>query len=630
MRKKIYLKISGVVLVLGVIGLMGVMTSSILAEDLAPLIMEKKYSPKIESILGMLVEKYLEDKVAAQSFAQERKIPFQDERVTVILIPSLGKLAAAINETSLISYGVRIEARSRHLIRASIPVSVLEEVAEKVSGISYIRLPCKPLPLTVISEGVSLTGASDYHGAGVEGQNVKVGVIDLGFIGLAAAQAAGELPPTVITKDYTGAGIESGTVHGTGVAEIVYDMAPQAQLYLINIGDEVDLENAADYSAANNIRIINHSVGWVNTGWGGGDGLINKIADDARANGILWVNAAGNAAKRHYQDDFSDPDSDDWHNFAPGDETNHIQLTSWSSIYVFLTWNSWPFTDQDYDLYLYDNDLNLVAWSENWQTGTQEPTEAIYYLAAPGTYHIAVWKFSATGAQKLKIFTFYQDLEYQTAAHSLMAPADAIGVMTVAAIDQAKWIVGPQEDFSSQGSTNDGRIKPDISGPDRTSGFTYGTTGFAGTSASSPHVAGAAALVLSSRPSLTANEIQSNLENWAIDMGAAGKDNVYGAGRLYLSLLIAETLEDLIVYPNPFDPAQGHTKVTFEALTEEVTIRIFTLSGELVREVELPFQYRWNWDLRNERNEEVARGTYLGVVINVAGEKKIIKIAVIK
>lgn len=629
MREKICSKISGAVVVLAAIGLMGVMTGSTLAQNLGPLIGEKTYSPKMESILGMLVEKYLEDKVSAQNFAEERKIPFQDERVTIILVPSFGKLATAIDQVSLISYGVKIEARSRHLIRASIPVSILEEVAEKVRGISYIRLPYKPLPLVVTSEGVSLTGASDYHSAGVEGQNVKVGVIDLGFIGLAAAQAAGELPLTVITKDYTGAGIESGTVHGTGVAEIVHDMAPQTQLYLINIGDEVDLENATDYCNANGIRVINHSVGWVNTGWGDGGGVINEIANNARANGILWVNAAGNAAKRHYQDDFSDPDSDDWHNFTSSDETNNIQLAGWGYISVFLTWNEWPATNQDYDLYLYDNALNLLATSQDWQTGTQEPTEAIYYLAPPGTYHIAVWKFSATGNQKLKIFTFSQDLQHQTAAYSLMAPADATGVMTVAAIDQANWTIGPQESFSSQGPTNDGRIKPDISAPDRTSGLTYGPTGFPGTSASSPHVAGAAALVLSSRPALTVGQIQSRLENWAIDMGAAGKDNIYGAGRLNLPPLIAETLEDLIVYPNPFDPAQGHTKVTFEALTEDVTIRIFTLSGELVRKVELPFQYRWDWDLRNEQNEEVARGIYLGVVTNAAGEKKIVKLAVL-
>jgi len=629
MERKMQSKISWAVVVLVVIGLMTMTTSSTLAQDLAPLVGKKTFSQKMESLLGMLVEKYLQGKAVAQDFAWERKIPFQDDRVTVILVPPLGKLAAAIDETGLVSYGVKIEARSRHLIRARVPVSILEEVAEKVSGVSYVRLPYKPLPLAVTSEGVSLIDASVYTSAGYEGQSTRVAIIDLGFIGLAAAQANGDLPPTVITKDYTGGGIESGTVHGTAVAEIVYDVAPQVQLYLINIGDEVDLENAKDYCISEGVDIINHSVGWVNTNFTDGAGVICGITDNARANGILWVNAAGNSAKMHCQGSFTDTDGDDWHEFTSGDETNDIQLTSLAYIYVFLTWNSWPITDQDYDLYLFDDVLNLVAWSDDWQTGTQEPTEAIYYIAPAGTYKIAVAKYSATGDQKVKIFTFYQDLEYQTAAHSLMAPADATGVMTAAAIDQANWTTGPQESFSSQGPTNDGRTKPDISAPDGVSSFTYGTTGFFGTSASSPHVAGAAALVLSAMPGLSPNELQSYLEGWAVDMGDAGKDSIYGSGRLRLRL-VAANLESLIVYPNPFRPGVGHTKIVFAALTEQATIRIFTLAGELVKKQDVSGQYSWDWDVKNTDGDELARGIYIWVVTNPAGEKRTGKIAIIK
>jgi len=629
MERKMRSKISCVVVVLVVIGLIGMMRSFTFAQDLAPLVGEKKFSPKMESVLGMLGEKYLRGKAVAQDFAWERKIPFQDDRVTVILVPPLGKLAAAIDETGLVSYGVKVEVRSRHLIRARVPVSILEEVAEKVSGVSYVRLPYKPLPLAVTSEGVSLIDASVYTSSGYEGQNTRAAIIDLGFIGLATAQVNGDLPPTVITRDYTGGGIESGTVHGTAVAEIVYDVAPQAQLYLINIGDEVDLENAKDYCISEGVDIINHSVGWVNTNFTDGAGVICGITDNARANGILWVNAAGNSAKMHYQDFFLDTDGDDWHEFTSGDETNDIQLTSLAYIYVFLTWNSWPTTDQDYDLYLFDDALNLVAWSDDWQTGTQEPTEAIYYIAPAGTYKIAVAKYSATGDQKVKIFTFYQDLEYQTAAHSLMAPADATGVMTAAAIDQANWTTGPQESFSSQGPTNDGRIKPDISAPDGVSSFTYGTTGFFGTSASSPHVAGAAALVLSAMPGLSPNELQSYLEGWAVDMGDAGKDSIYGSGRLRLRL-VAANLESLIVYPNPFKPGVSHTKITFAALTEQATIRIFTLAGELVKKQDVSGQYSWDWDVKNTDGDELARGIYIWVVTNPAGEKRTGKIAIIK
>jgi len=629
MERKMRSKISWVVVVLVVIGLIGMMRSFTFAQDLAPLVGKKKYSAKMESVLGMLGEKYLQGKAVAQDFARKRKIPFQDDRVTVILVPPLGKLAAAIDETGLVSYGVTVETRSRYLIRARVPVSILEEVAEKVRGVSYIRLPYKPLPLAVTSEGVSLIDASVYTSSGYEGQNTRVAIVDLGFIGLAAAQANGDLPPTVITRDYTGGGIESGTVHGTAVAEIVYDVAPQVQLYVINIGDEVDLENAKDYCISEGVDIINHSVGWVNTNFTDGAGVICGITDNARANGILWVNAAGNSAKMHYQDFFLDTAGDDWHEFTSGDETNDIQLTSLADIYVFLTWNSWPITDQDYDLYLFDDALNLVAWSDDWQTGTQEPTEAIYYIAPAGTYRIAVVKYSATGDQKVKIFTYYQDLEYQTVAHSLMAPADATGVMSAAAIDQANWTTGPQESFSSQGSTNDGRTKPDISAPDGVSSFTYGTRGFFGTSASSPHVAGAAALVLSAMPGLSPDGLQAYLEGWAVDMGDAGKDSIYGSGRLRLRL-VAANLESLIVYPNPFKPGVGHTRITFAALTEQATIRIFTLAGELVKKQDVSGQYSWDWDVKNTDGDELARGIYIWVVTNPAGEKRTGKIAIIK
>ena len=95
-------------------------------------------------------------------------------------------------------------------------------------------------------------------------------------------------------------------------------------------------------------------------------------------------------------------------------------------------------------------------------------------------------------------------------------------------------------------------------------------------------------------------------------------------------VLPSPDLTGLVVYPNPFEPAKGHTRVTFEALTEGVTIRIFSLSGELVRKQEVPFQYSWNWDGKNMNGEELARGIYLWVVTNADGKMKRDKIAIIR
>ena len=51
-----------------------------------------------------------------------------------------------------------------------------------------------------------------------------------------------------------------------------------------------------------------------------------------------------------------------------------------------------------------------------------------------------------------------------------------------------------------------------------------------GTSMATPHVSGVAALLLAQNPSLTGAQLRSRLTTWAVDAGAAGPDNLYGAG----------------------------------------------------------------------------------------------------
>jgi len=750
MGKKLQCGMSLVMIAVWFIGLAG---KPLLAMNISGGGKEKKSHSKMESILEVLAEKHSKDRAMAREFAGRRKIPFRDEEATVILVPPPGMGASAIDERRLSLYGAKVEAVSRHLIRAKIPISKLVEITENVAGISYIRFPHTPLPASVISEGVALTNAVDYHDAGYQGQNTKVAVIDVGFNELEMVRSLGELPSNVITKDFTGTGLTAGPNHGTKVAQIVYDMAPQSQLYLIKVADEVDLENAKDYCVAQGVDVINHSWGWPNTNFTDGEGLVCDIANDAQSHNVLWVNAAGNATREHYQHFFSDTDDDGWHEFAPEDETNEIEVSDWSDIIVFLTWDAWPTTEQNYDLYLYDSDSNLVASSTNVQTGTQPPTEKIVYTPPHhGTYQLRVKESGATQNQELKIFIFNYFLQYHTAAHSLWPPADAVGVMSSGAIDQVNWQTGPQESYSSQGPTNDGRIKPDISGPDGVNRYAGGNVGRGyGTSYAAPHVAGAASLILSRYSSLMPTEIKPILESWAVDMGEEGKDNIYGSGRLNLliseppllswtgeasytsdgldpekgntsteflyrieythrdnlpprdgypkihilkggleiasgpfsmvevdtgdtifadgklytyartfsstgedysyyfeakdvldvqavgtptgeisgpSVVLPANLENLIVYPNPFEPARGHTGIVFAELTTDTTIRIFDLGGREISRGDVSWEMSWTWDVKNKEGEMVARGIYVYLVTNSRGEKKMGKIAV--
>lgn len=744
--------------------------SRLLARDINIEAEVKKYHPKLESVLGRLAEKYEQSRIAMYNFAQQRGIFVENDQVRVILVPPPGEEAAVIDKASLVHYGAVIEATSRHLVRIRVSVTRLEEIADEVKGVSYIRVPYKPFSdkvveesesdfsnlegdiipprasSKVISEGVALVGASDYHQLGYKGGGTRVAVIDIGFNNLTRSIARGEMPRNIFIRNYTDAQFESGRNHGTAVAEIVHDMAPEAQLYLIRIADEVDLENAGNYCRKHNIHIINHSWIWFNTNFTDGTGLICQIADEARADGILWVNAAGNFALTHYQGFFNDTRGDDWHEFHGGDETNTIQHGG-GGLNVYLTWNSWPTTDQDYDLYVYDSTSHLVGFSTNRQTGTQEPTERVSFSHLDaGTYHIMIKKYSGTGDQELKLNA--NVLEYQSAEHSVVSPADATGAMAVGYIDIENWQTGPQGSRSSQGPSNDGRMKPDIMGPAKVSSFTWGIGN--STSTSTPHVSGAAALILSRYAVSTVDQLRSDMEGWAVDMGASGNDNIYGSGRLRLlappvlswtgeanyesdglnpergnistafvyrikyvddnnyapkggypkvyilkngseiagspftmsevdpadttyvdgklythtktgldagtgysyyfeaydayngvlaighpvdeefgpSIVLPGNLENLIVYPNPFSRGEGHGEISFRGLTSDARIRIFALTGELVKEEEVSWQYIWIWDVRNASGEELARGVYVWIVTNSVGERRIGKVAV--
>ncbi|MFO7971377.1 MAG: DUF4214 domain-containing protein, partial [Desulfobacterales bacterium] len=55
-----------------------------------------------------------------------------------------------------------------------------------------------------------------------------------------------------------------------------------------------------------------------------------------------------------------------------------------------------------------------------------------------------------------------------------------------------------------------------------------------GTSAAAPHVAGASALVKQKYPLYSPKQIRSYLASNALDLGAQGKDNVYGSGLVQL------------------------------------------------------------------------------------------------
>lgn len=84
-----------------------------------------------------------------------------------------------------------------------------------------------------------------------------------------------------------------------------------------------------------------------------------------------------------------------------------------------------------------------------------------------------------------------------------------------------------------------------------------------------------------------------------------------GLSRFHTGLLPHASFDSVEVYPNPFVPSKGHTRVTFRNIPEGSTVRIYTMSGELVREIDRVVNTFAYWDGKNNSGENVKSGIYL-------------------
>jgi hypothetical protein len=442
--------------------------------------------------------------------------------------------------------GGTVEAASGTKVQALVAPGSLSEVAAQ-PNIMLVAPPARPVAFAVGGQEVASTQAAAWQAAGVSGQGVKVAVIDLGFAGLAAAQASGDLPASVTTSDNCAGNFATATAHGTAVAEIVHEIAPDAQLLLACVNSEVTLATAEQWAVAQGATIINHSVGWFNTARGDGSGAPgtpDATVADAAAHGVLWVNAAGNSAQQHWSGVFTDTDAtpDNVEDFAPGDEGQSVFVPAGSTFCAFMRWDEWSGTPaDDYDLSISQTGAGApVAVSARRQSSGLPPTEqACYTPPADGVYFVAIQRVSGSGSPLIDLFTTGgSDDQYQVAAGSIADPAASANALAVGA---ACWQTGSLEPFSSQGPTIDGRVKPDLVADDRMSSFTEGAFdscsgvgGFVGTSAAAPTVAGMAALIEELYPSDTVAQVRTYLTSHALDEGPSGADPQYGAGRALL------------------------------------------------------------------------------------------------
>ena len=516
---------------------------------------------KLDTSMNAIAGAAEESASAAVSLAESKQMNTSDGRVQAQITINPANWESALlaikNEGGEVT-GIGFD---NTMIQAWVLVTSLEATAMS-DAILYIRRPAELIldEVDAISEGFGVTNGPAWHAAGYQGAGVKVAIIDGGFEGYPSLLGT-DLPASVTVKNFVDgeddSQVNGTTKHGTACAEIVYDFAPGATMYLVKINTLLDLDEAVTWLRdTHNVDVISASFGFLYLTPGDGTGYLADLVQHARDGGILWVQAAGNHREEHWGGTWYDPDTDDYLNFTDTQEINYFGPGDGSAfgfpagilLRFYMRWSDWTNVNQDYDLHLlrYNGSTwEIIASSTDTQNGSpgQTPTEFVAAITTGDTvpYGFAVQRVN--GNQNVDFEVLAPDtarLDEFVHARSLVGPADAPAAMTVAALDVVSPY--PQEDYSSEGPTNGpggiatgGAIKPDISGFANVNTVSYGTVKpFNGTSSATPHVAGAATLALSAYPGYTPDQLQSFLESRAVDMGPAGKDTQYGYGRLYL------------------------------------------------------------------------------------------------
>ena len=453
----------------------------------------------------------------------------------------------------LTGHGASIANEAAGTVEAYVPVDTLAALADQ-PGLLKARAIERPTA-DVYDQATAVHGSDQWNANGVTGAGVKVGIIDVGFDGLANL-LGGDVPAAVVGHCYSGVGsfttnladCNNGEVHGAGVAEAIANIAPGVQIFVANPVSNLDEHEVVAWMAAQGVSVINHSV---SGGYEGpGDGVARDpngelaAVDQAVAAGITWVNSAGNYGAWSWFGGFSDTDANGFMEWAGADEANQLYLYKDETFDLTLRWNdSWGGASSDLDLALYDSGFNVVARSTEAQDGSPgaTPVEFLKYtVSAEGTYYIGVYHNSGPAPAWVQLLGrgLYdgQVWEHSTAGYSIGSPAESAnpGLLAVGA---ARWNTPTTiEKYSSLGPTPDGRVKPDITGATCADSVSFGTgdNAFCGTSQASPHVAGLAALVKQRFPTYTPQQVASYLESNAETRGAPDPNDVWGYGFAHL------------------------------------------------------------------------------------------------
>lgn len=419
------------------------------------------------------------------------------------------------------------------LVEGAVPMSRVRELSQD-PRIKQVRINQQSVETKQrTAPGVSQISADGLHANGITGDGVTVGVIDRGFRPSDPEIAGNVGAYRVFDSD-------GEWVHGTGVASVVVDTAPNATLHLAAVGPTTtpaEYRNAVRWLESSGADVVVDSGSYFSS-TGDDSGEIATVADDA-ADDLLFVTSAGNYAQRHWAGTHEANGERQWLSFG-SEEGNALGdgLVS-GRISVGLRWDD---PSADYDLYLMRQRVGedeVVTASKVRQEAESTATERLTARVPRGSYYVAVRAHDANRTHELELFATHE-LGHATPNASLTAPGTAPSVITVGSYGDDG--VKP---FSSRGPVGN-HTGVDVVAPD--SVRAAGLEGEEGTSYAAPYVAGTAALLYSRHPDLTPEQARSIIRSSAEDVGPTGPDAASGYG-----LVDARSAHTIAVWGSRYD-----------------------------------------------------------------------------
>ena len=547
--------------------------------------------PKLDGGLNRIVEQYETARQAKGSASRSRGDPVPSRSIPVRIVTDTRTSAAAVTRF-LETRGVTSDTlgvggrNTSGLLWADVHVSLLARLSEQ-PGVLRVSEEVPSMADNSGSQAQSSVTPALPHGvqawrdAGIRGQGVVVGVIDVDFKDFRTNSKTSA--KTVVARCYPGGGAdptdsvsdcEDDKDHGTLVTETLLDIAPDVSLYISNPPSQRRLrETVAEWTALTEkeVQVINASR---KTLWDGpGDGTSPrpesplKSVDAAVDDGILGVNSAGNSAQQTWYSG-SDPltfNAMGWlvldgntrtcmRTTLMGDRVHWFQLRwedSWRDpddptspgasrnlnlrLYRIVEGNMSTARESD-DLQLGDHrdvPLEFLGWGRNSPEDDIDPEddEATYCFGvqrvvdpAPDVPWVSPrW----VQVQAYTARTNYPVSPDATPSGSINNPAESAnpGMLAVGGAD----VSDPPmiRAYSSRGPapepTPGGRTKPDLVGViDQRSG----------TSFSSPRVAGLAALVIQELGDIytTPAQVAQYLRDNAVQQATPDPNNTWGHG----------------------------------------------------------------------------------------------------